>query len=135
MMNKENASPVPMTGGSFVIVVFAVLCMTIFALLSLNTALADKRLKDASLKSTEAYYEADCLAEEIFADIRLGNVPEDVTVENGVYSFSCDVSERQRLDVEVTKDAEGWRVIKWHTVPFGDFEEKGPDFWDGESLM
>ena len=102
-MSKKNASPIPMTGGSFILVIFAVLCMTVFALLSLNTALADKRLKDASLRGTEAYYAADCRAEEIFADIRLGKIPEEVKEENGVYSYSCYVSETQWLEVEIAR--------------------------------
>ncbi|MBR6701474.1 MAG: hypothetical protein IKL72_07085 [Firmicutes bacterium] len=135
MMNRKNASPIPMTGGSFIIVIFAVLCMTVFALLSLNTALADKRLKDASLKGTEAYYAADCRAEEIFADIRLGKIPEEVKEENGVYSFSCYVSDTQSLEVEIVREEEGFRVIRWQTVTFVEYEEKGPELWDGEDIM
>lgn len=134
-MSKKNASPIPMTGGSFILVIFAVLCMTVFALLSLNTALADKRLKDASLRGTEAYYAADCRAEEIFADIRLGKIPEEVKEENGVYSYSCYVSETQWLEVEISKEEEGFRVLKWQTVTFAEYEEKGPELWDGENMM
>ena len=134
-MSKKNASPIPMTGGSFILVIFAVLCMTVFALLSLNTALADKRLKDASLRGTEAYYAADCRAEEIFADIRLGKIPEEVKGENGVYSYSCYVSETQWLEVEIAKEEEGFRVLKWQTVTFAEYEEKGPELWDGENMM
>ena len=135
MMNRKNASPIPMTGGSFIVVIFAVLCMTVFALLSLNTAMADKRLKDASLKGTEAYYIADCRAEEIFADIRLGKIPEEVKVENGVYSYSCYVSETQSLEVEIAEEGEGFRVIRWQTVTNAEYEEKGLELWDGENIM
>ena len=97
--------------------------------------MADKRLKDASLKGTEAYYAADCRAEEIFADIRLGKIPEEVKEENGVYSFSCYVSDTQSLEVEIVREEEGFRVIRWQTVTFVEYEEKGPELWDGEDIM
>ena len=66
-MNKKKSFSPPVIGGSSLLVIFSVLCLTVFALLSLSTVLADQRLEDASVKAVAAYYEADCAAEEIFA--------------------------------------------------------------------
>ena len=47
MGNEKRALP-PAVGGSSLLTVFAVLCLTVFALLSLATVQADARLSDAS---------------------------------------------------------------------------------------
>ena len=51
---KERFSP-PALGGSSLLVVFAVLCLTVFALLSLSTVRADGRLGDAAADAVAGY--------------------------------------------------------------------------------
>jgi hypothetical protein len=46
------------------LVIFIVLCMVVFGVLSLTAALRDYRYSEKSASRTTAYYEADCLAEE-----------------------------------------------------------------------
>ena len=58
MEQKKKFSP-PAVGGISLLVVFAVLCLTVFALLSLTTVQADVRLADASVQAVEDYYAAD----------------------------------------------------------------------------
>ena len=48
MGNKKERVAVPAIGGSSLLVIFAVLCLTVFALLSLSTVQAGDRLSDAS---------------------------------------------------------------------------------------
>lgn len=50
-MNKEDRFSPPAVGGISLLVAFAVLCLTVFALLSLSTVQAQKRLSDASHKA------------------------------------------------------------------------------------
>ena len=57
-MHKKQRLSVPVVGGSSLLVIFAVLCMTVFALLSLSTVLADGRLNQASVEAVSAYYTA-----------------------------------------------------------------------------
>ena len=63
MDNRNNSrfSP-PAVGGVSLLVAFAVLCLTVFALLALATVQADARLAGASAQAVADYYAADCQA-------------------------------------------------------------------------
>ena len=56
-MNKHNQQPT--VGGSSLVVMFAVLCLTVFALLGLSTVRADQHLSDTTAASVKKYYEAE----------------------------------------------------------------------------
>lgn len=75
---KEAFSP-PALGGSSLLVAFAVLALTVFALLSLSTVRADVRLGDAAAAAVKGYYEADVQAQELLARLRNGETPVEVT--------------------------------------------------------
>ena len=62
-------------GGSSILTIFAVLCFLVFALLSLSTAKANYNLSEKSVKAVSNYYTADTKAEEIYSQIRAGNMP------------------------------------------------------------
>lgn len=131
-MHKKQRLSVPVVGGSSLLVIFAVLCMTVFALLSLSTVLADGRLNQASVEAVSVYYTADTQAEEIFARVRQGELPEEVTEKNGIYTYSCPISENQALQVELQKTAAGWKVLRWQAVVTAEWEEDTLNLWDGE---
>ena len=57
------------TGTSSILMIFVVLCLTVFGVLSFSTASADQRLTDKALDGVTAYYAADALAEEALAQI------------------------------------------------------------------
>ncbi|MEI3141197.1 MAG: hypothetical protein V8S34_06355 [Lawsonibacter sp.] len=99
---RGKARP-PVVGGSSLLVIFAVLCLTVFALLSLPTVQADRRLAQSSWPSAvTGYYQADCQAEEILSRLRAGERPEGVTEEGeGVFSYACPISDTQTLEVRV----------------------------------
>ncbi|MDO4530819.1 MAG: hypothetical protein Q4C06_02460 [Bacillota bacterium] len=131
-MAKKQSFTVPVVGGSSLLVIFAVLCMTVFALLSLSTVLANGRLNQASVDAVSEYYAADAAAEEIFARLRQGEMPEGVTEENGIYEYRCDISENQTLQVKLQQTAAGWQVLRWQAVVDVEWEEGTLDLWDGE---
>ena len=79
---KERFSP-PAVGGISLLVVFAVLCLTVFALLALATVQADARLAGASAQAVADYYAADCQAQELLARLRCGERPEGVEILDG----------------------------------------------------
>ena len=56
-MNKYEAPAA--VGGSSLLVIFAVLCLVVFALLGCATVQADGRLSDVSAQSVSNYYRAD----------------------------------------------------------------------------
>lgn len=132
MMAKQQRLSPPVVGGSSLLVIFVVLCLTVFALLSLNTVMTNQRLNQASIAAVSEYYAADCKAEEIFARLRQEEMPEGVTEKDGVYYYSCPISKHQILQVEVTETDEGWQILRWQVVAAAEWEEHTPTFWDGE---
>lgn len=140
-MNKERESKLapPVVGGSSLLSIFSVLCLVIFALLMLQTNRNNLKLAETSAEAVEAYYEADCQAEEILAQIREGQLPQGVTLsknpEEELYSYSCQVSENQVLDVEVQIDGNEYEVLKWKTTSTAQ-KEKEPlqDMWEGDRV-
>lgn len=141
---QERFSP-PAVGGISLLVVFAVLCLTVFALLALTTVQADTRLADASAKAVTDYYAADCKAQEILALLR-GNekLPQDVEFEvaGATVSYTVPISTTQELQVEVMLDWMlldmepdshcGYTILRWQAVPTGEWESNDSiDVWDG----
>ena len=114
-MNKTKGGAT-IIGGSSLLVIFSVLCLTVFALLTLSTVKADIRIADASVQSVEEYYRADCEAEEILAKIRSGQIPADVTKEGNTYSYSCPISATQELSVIVEVTDEDYFIHQWKAV-------------------
>ena len=131
-MDKDTRMSTPVVGGSSLLVIFAALCLTVFALLGLSTVQAGGRLTQTTANAVAAYYEADCAAEEIFARIRAGELPDGVTKENDIYSYICPVSQTQQLEVDLQKDASGWTVLRWQTVSIAEWEtNESINVWDG----
>ena len=112
MSQKQNFSP-PAVGASSLLVIFAVLCLTVFALLSIATVRADGRLGDKVEENVIGYYQADCQAEEILARLRNGEMPAGVTLEHGVYTYACPISDTQVLAVQVYLDEDTYQILRW----------------------
>jgi hypothetical protein len=131
-MDKQERFSPPAIGGSSLLVIFAVLCLTVFALLGLSTVRADQRLADACADTVSAYYQADCQAQTILAQLRAGQLPEGVTVDGGVYTYSCPISDTQALYVEVRLEGTEYTVLRWQEASTAAWQ---PDdsllVWDG----
>ena len=131
-MDNKSRSLLPVVGGSSLLVIFAVLCLTVFALLGLSTVQAGGRLSRARAEAVAEYYQADCNAEEIFARLRRGEVPAGVTQRDGVYCYSCPISETQQLRVELSKRGEEWTVLRWQAESTALWESDDTlHVWDG----
>ena len=122
-MNKKKHG-IMLTGGSSLLVIFAVLCLTVFALLTLSTVKADLRLADASVQAVEAYYRADCEAEELLALLREGKLPEGVKKEGTRYTYTCPVSETQSLHVVVDVQGTDYRIEQWKLITTEEWSPK-----------
>jgi len=131
-MDKERRMRMPVIGGSSLLVIFAVLCLTVFALLALSTVQAGGRLSQASAQAVSDYYRAACQAEEIFARLRLGQMPDGVEKNADVYSYVCPVSDTQQLRVELRCEAGSWTVLRWQTESIAAWEtDETLGVWDG----
>ena len=141
--NTNRSFKPPMVGGSSLLVIFAVLCLTVFTLLSLSTVQADTRLSEASIQAVTDYYRADLQAEQIFAQLRAGQIPSGVeqTMYEGsspfaegspssgdhplsgtVYSYSCPISDTQILTVQLHQDQGIWTILRWQAVSIVTYE-------------
>ena len=128
-MSKREAPPA--VGGSSLLVIFAVLCLTVFALLSLSTVQADRRLAEAA-EAVKNYYEADTKAEIMLASLRQGEVPSEVKRDGEVYSYRYEVSAVQALEVEVKITGEAYEIVRWQLVSTTEWEEDDSlDVWSG----
>ena len=129
-MSKHQEHQLPVIGGSSLLVIFAVLCLTVFALLGFSTVQADKRLSDISIQAVSDYYAADCAAEEILAKLKDGQLPKGVTLTGDVYAYSCPISPAQALQVEVRSG--DWEVLRWQAVSTIQWQENTDmELWDG----
>lgn len=130
---KKRSDFYPFLGGSSLLVIFAVLCLTIFALLSLSTAQAGSRLSLRSAETVLSYYEADAAAEKLLAQLRNGEIPDSVQVENNIYSYSCLISDTQELKVSIKLSEDGsYQILRWQSVPTVHWTaDDSIDLWDG----
>lgn len=129
---KDNSS-VSLVGGTSLLLIFSVLCLTVFAVLSLSTAKAGDQLSLSSERSVKEYYAADAEAEEILAMLRRGDYVEGVEEEDSVYSYSCPVNERTMLFVQVRIDGTEYEILRWQTGIEESMIEENWTVWDGVS--
>ena len=129
---KENFS-LSTLGGTSLLLIFSVLCLTVFAVLSLSTAKAGDNLSLSSEASVKAYYEADSEAEEILTLLRKGDFVEGVEEEGSVYSYKCPINERTSLYVEVEIEGSDYRILRWQSSVDDSMIEEEWIVWDGES--
>lgn len=130
MKKKDSFSP-PAMGGSSLLVIFAVLCLTVFALLSVSTVQAERRMADKTAEAVTAYYAADLEAETIFARLRNGQTLPNVTESEGIYAYSCPISEYQTLFVELRRENDRWSVLRWQAVAHPEELHETMPVWNG----
>ena len=131
---KQSSSNLssPAVGGSSLLVIFSVLCLTVFALLSVSTVQADSRLATASAEAVQAYYQADRQAEEIFARLRAGQTVPGVETDGSVFHYSLPVSDSQTLFVKVVRRENCWQIQRWQTVASDQMDTGYLPVWDGQ---
>ena len=133
MNRKNHFGQQPTVGASSLVVIFAVLCLTVFALLGLSTVRADQRLSDKAATSVENYYKAELEAETVLAELRTGSIPEGVSVDGDIYSYTCAVSDTLELQVSVRIQDDRWEILSWNTSASVDWnKDDSLNVWSGE---
>ena len=131
------------------IMIFAVLCLTVFAMLTLSTSNAEKALADRSSGFVKSYYEADLQATEIRAAIlgsyAGGSFPESIdgiwitydhTGDVTYAAYSCEVNEVQELLVRLKLEKNKDSVLEWKTVYSQPWEfDDSLNVWDGSFFI
>jgi uncharacterized membrane protein len=135
MNERRRTFAPPAVGGSSLLVIFGVLCLTVFAVLALSTAQADARLSRKGAEAAADYYAADTRAEEILAQLRAGSVPAGVAADGDTYTYTVPISSVQALDVAVEVRGAEYAVLSWRAVSTADWHsDSSLDLWDGEDL-
>ena len=116
-------------GSASIVLVFAVLCLTVFSLISYMVASNEKNLVDVKLELVTGYYEADSLAEYILYDIRNATnereeIPatirgvdinkgrdEDLNIDT-IY-FLCNISDIKALYVNLGIHNDSIDILSW----------------------
>lgn len=106
--NNEKGTA-PMLGGASIIMVFAVLCLTIFAVLTLLTADSERRLSAGYKDSVDAYYKADAEAVAFVSALR-------TDAKNGSYWESAE-----KLGADYTGDTDSGEIAKDFPLDDGQF--------------
>ena len=115
--------------------IFAVLCLTVFAVLSLSTAKAGDSLSEGSMHAAEMYCRADTEAEQILAALRRGEITENVEQDGTVFRYCCPIDARQNLHVEVEWNGSDYEILRWQAmIDDSMIEESMFDLWDGTFL-
>jgi hypothetical protein len=110
---RESSSNVSIgIGGILIIVIFVILCLTIFATLSFTTAYSDLKLSKKTEQMTNDYYLAHKRAEEKLSEIydKLISVQSDLTLK-----YDKDVSKLDNFNIIATSkltDLNGIEVVK-----------------------
>jgi len=132
-------------GSASIILVFAVLCLTIFSLISFVVAGNEKSLVNARVELVTGYYEADALAEMILIDIMLADaIPESargVTIYTGhddelgvdtIYFF-CKISDIKALYVNLAVHDDSFDILSWRMYDTDNWEfDDSLNVWTGD---
>lgn len=139
-MNKGGTG----IGSASMALMFAVLCLVVFALISYSAAGNDRVLADTEAELVKGYYEADALAEQITAELLAARtIPEslcgveifagwDDTMAAGTAEFSCPVSGRKELYVKIAVREDSYDILSWRMQDAGEWRaDENLPVWPG----
>ncbi|MCL1989177.1 MAG: hypothetical protein FWG64_14580 [Firmicutes bacterium] len=134
-------------GGSSILVIFVLLCLTTFATLAMVSATANHRIALRTVEASNAYYLADSQAEEILAQINFIVTSENddnivqqrllalgAVLEENIISYSVPIDDVLRIDVKLEMINDNLRIVSWIMVADYDpseFGTGGLNVWPG----
>ena len=134
-MNKGGIG----VGSSSIVLVFAVLCLTIFSLISFIVTQNTKALVDAEAEFVKGYYRADVKAEFILAELLNSetipseiqgisiNVEQDNDTDSKIINFVYPIYDTDYKDlfVRVSLNEESYNVLSWRVIDNAEWEASG----------
>ncbi|MCL2851997.1 MAG: hypothetical protein FWE20_03050 [Defluviitaleaceae bacterium] len=113
-------------GGSSILVIFVLLCLTTFATLAMVSATASLRLAQRVIAASDVYYAADSRAEELLAEISyiVRNAPEDeiapMLLEAGAHlgydniiRYAVPIDDVLLIEVQLEMTERQLNIISW----------------------
>ena len=124
------------SGAVSLVMIFCVLCLVVFTVLTLSTAVRERQLSELTAERAGAYYEADAKAVETVAALRRGETfPEvRITPEDGatLAEFAIPAGGDQSLEVAVRLTDTDCEILRWQTVYTGSWEvDDRIEVWGG----
>lgn len=133
-------------GGSSILVVFVLLCLTTFAVLALVSAVSGYRLAQQVVEISDAFYYADSQAEEILVqvnyivsnysnyDLNIKLEEIGVTLTENIIEYSVPINDILSLNVKLEMIGTDLRILSWIMIAEYDPEiyDMGPiNIWQG----
>ena len=112
------------SGAVSLVMIFCILCLAIFSVLTLAAADRESRLSGMTAGHAAEYYRADRDATVIAAALRAGNpLPADVEIvrDGDTVSFRLPVGDTLELDVALSVRGGAYEVLRWRTVYSGSW--------------
>lgn len=133
---KKKEIPVMNVGISLLILIFMTLALLIFSVLSLENAVADRRLSQKAADHTTAYYAAAGRIHEKMAAY-MQTAEENNLEEGATFSFEEEVADGQMLVAAVVlEEKEGqrtWQITQWQLQSCDDWEaDRALNVYQGE---
>ncbi len=154
-MNERPSGGRISIGTSSLILIFIILCLTVFGLLSLSSAVSDLKLALKNGESVKGYYEADSKAVEFTAMVEdvlagcskaaddeeylqmikegLGNYYRE---ETGTVQADIEMLYGQMLHIELEINREeetGYRILAWNVYHSVDYDiDRSMPVWTGD---
>ena len=123
------------SGAVSLVMIFCVLCLAVFSVLTLATADRESKLSEMAARSAAEYYRADYEATVIAAALKNGSpLPADVEIiwDGDTASFRLSVGDRLGLDVAIAVHGGECEILRWQTAYTGGWEPDGYlNLWDG----
>lgn len=154
-MNEKPSGGRVSIGTSSLILIFIILCLTIFGLLSLSSAGSDLKLARKNAESVKGYYEADskaveftAMVEEVLAECSKAADDEAYLqmVKEGLGSFyreetgtiQADIQmlygQMLHIELEINREKEaGYRILAWNVYHSVDYDiDRSMPVWTGD---
>ena len=137
MSKKINVS-----GILFLVTLFSILCMAIFSMLSITTALNEQQVAEMVANNTVNYYKADSKAIEILRQVYSKHIEvyEDIEIAYGIdsdtnnetVSYAVSIDDNKSLEVSAILTEDEPVILYWKTVYNGDWDTVDIiEVWDG----
>ncbi len=137
MDNKRSHKSIISTGTTSIVLIFVMLSLLTFAVLSLVSAQANLRLSRKSAERTTAYYQAENAANDVLAGLLRAQqdgpqaltdyaAQQQVTLTGSSASYQVPLGEDQVLAVELTLSDGGYEIDRWQAVSSYDWNADKP---------
>lgn len=117
-------------GSASIVMIFAVLCLTVFAVLSFLTANSERALARKSAAAVTEFYAADLAAtqrcNDFIARSRTADAAQSaaelaLSVQDGAYTFAVPINDNSELSVSFTYDGTTLTILRWQAVNTGEY--------------